>query len=131
MASLVCILLPQHLIALFARWASEKNHTTMAKSLRSKPKLRAKSIKRKGEFAKFVEERDSRLAEKNQLHLAKQKQSEAASEEAMEQDSAGPDAMAEDPPAEPKKISTSGPRNNSKNRMRAKKLKAKNRRLKF
>lgn len=45
----------------------------MAKSLRSKPKLRAKSVKRKAEFSTFVNDRDQRLAEKMKANLEKQK----------------------------------------------------------
>lgn len=46
---------------------------TMGKSLRSKPTLRAKSVKRKGEFHDFVEARDARLAEKMKADLERQK----------------------------------------------------------
>lgn len=45
----------------------------MAHSLRSKPKLRAKSIKRGNEFQKAVDERTQRLHEKAKQELLKQK----------------------------------------------------------
>lgn len=47
----------------------------MAKSLRSKSKLQAKSTKRKGEFSKYVEERSKRIA--NRLAEETKKQEEA------------------------------------------------------
>lgn len=84
----------------------------MAKSLRSKPKLRAKSIKRKGEFAAFVDGRNARLAEKDRQNLLKLK---AAKEKLGEDDSKtvatdiadDADAML-DEPKDTKKVSTSG-----------------------
>ncbi|SGZ55142.1 CIC11C00000005382 [Sungouiella intermedia] len=70
----------------------------MAKSLRSKPKLRAKSVKRNGEFAKLNEARNARLAEKLKANLDKQK------EDKMEDEDKDKEKV------EKKKISTSGPR---------------------
>lgn len=81
----------------------------MAKSLRSKPKLRAKSVKRKGEFLKVSDARSARIAEKLKENLAKQK------EEKME------DAAEE--PKESKSISTAGWRQSSRRRMKQKRNK--------
>lgn len=89
----------------------------MAKSLRSKPKLRAKSTKRKGEFTKAVDERNTRLAEKVRANLEKQGAEKAA--EAMEEDKAGEETKEE------KKVSTSGWRGSSRQRMKAKRAKRK------
>lgn len=75
----------------------------MAKSLRSKPKLRAKSVKRGGEFAKLSEERAARLAEKMKANLDKQK------EDKMEDKMEDKEEEKEEK-EEKKKISTSGPR---------------------
>lgn len=71
----------------------------MAKSLRSKPKLRAKSVKRGGEFAKLSEERAARLAEKMKANLDKQKEDKMEDKEEEKEEK-----------EEKKKISTSGPR---------------------
>lgn len=85
----------------------------MAKSLRSKPKLRAKSIKRKGEFAAFVDGRNARLAEKDRQNLLKLK---AAKEKLGDEDTCASsttevaddaDVMS-DEPKDSKKVSTSG-----------------------
>ena len=82
----------------------------MAKSLRSKPKLRAKSIKRNNEFAKFVDERDQRLVAKIQANLERQKaqaEAEAKTNEAgnavenAETAETDASAMDEDKPQEP------------------------------
>ncbi|RKP30465.1 hypothetical protein METBISCDRAFT_23283 [Metschnikowia bicuspidata] len=84
----------------------------MAKSLRSKPKLRAKSIKRNNEFAKFVDERDQRLFAKIQANLERQKaQAEAEAKataneasnavETAETAETDASAMGEDKPQEP------------------------------
>lgn len=81
----------------------------MGKSLRSKPKLRAKSVKRKGEFAKFVDARNVRLAEKVKANLEKQKEDEMPSDDKE--------------PVKEKKISTSGQRTSSRQRMKLKKNK--------
>lgn len=56
----------------------------MAKSLRSKPKLRAKSLKRKGEFEGIVDARNKRLSEKMEKETKRQeelKQAAKAEEE--------------------------------------------------
>lgn len=86
----------------------------MGKSLRSKPKLRAKSLKRGGEFAKFVDSRNERIAERMKANLEKQKA------EAMEEDNTEAEK-----PEEKKKISTSGWRNTSRQRSKQKKSKKK------
>ncbi|KAF8004312.1 hypothetical protein OXX80_008753 [Metschnikowia pulcherrima] len=57
----------------------------MAKSLRSKPKLRAKSIKRQGEFNQFVDDRNARLAEKARLNLLKQNEEKMAQDTPIEE----------------------------------------------
>lgn len=80
----------------------------MAKSLRSKPKLRAKSLKRKGEFSKASDERSARLASKLKANLEKQNE-EKADDEKMDE--------------EPKKVSTSGWRGTSRQRMKQKRNK--------
>lgn len=117
----------------------------MAKSLRSKPKLRAKSIKRKAEFSQFVNDRDLRLSEKIQSNLEKQKlkkeqeQQEEAKDAATEQEGAkSEDAMegqeeAQQPKVSYKDISTAGGKRNSRTaRAKGKKLrKTKNKTLKF
>lgn len=95
----------------------------MAKSLRSKPKLRAKSIKRKAEFSQFVNDRDLRLSDKIQANLEKQKlkkeqEQQEAKEAATEEEGAKNDnAMEEDAKAEKinlKTISTAGGKRNSR-----------------
>lgn len=73
----------------------------MAKSLRSKSKLRAKTIKRKGEFAHLNEERNKRLAKKLEDETKKQDEAKAAATEVSE-------APMEVDGAEKKKVSTSG-----------------------
>lgn len=83
----------------------------MAKSLRSKLKLRAKSVKRKGEFTDFVNERTARLAARAQAAQEKQKQK---NEDAMEEEEEKPEKPKEDL----KKISTSGLKNTSRIRKR-------------
>lgn len=84
----------------------------MGKSIRSKPNLRAKSIKRKGEFAKAVGDRNERIAKRMQDNLEKQK--------AEEMDTAVETETIAEPVVEKKKISTSGSRNSSRQRMKAK-----------
>lgn len=78
----------------------------MAKSLRSKPKLRAKSVKRNGEFAKLAEARSARLAEKLKANLDKQKEDQMEETEAAD-----------------KKVATSGWRSSSRRRMKQKRSK--------
>lgn len=87
----------------------------MGKSLRSKPKLRAKSIKRAGEFAKFVDSRNERIAQRMKDNLEKQKA------ETMEEDT----ITETEKPAEEKKVNTSGWRNTSRQRSKQKKSKKK------
>lgn len=110
----------------------------MAKSLRSKPKLRAKSIKRNNEFATFVNDRDQRLADKMKANLEKQKAEKAAESAAKAEPAknaeAPTDAMDEDrkEPEESKfqkidfmSISTAGGKNRSKKDKNAKSKKNK------
>lgn len=98
----------------------------MAKSLRSKPKLRAKSIKRKNEFATFVNDRDQRLADKIKANLEKQKNLKSEDSESQtepaEKSESSVDAMDEDlkksEESKPQKIdymsiSTAGGKNKS------------------
>lgn len=105
----------------------------MAKSLRSKSKLRAKSIKRKGEFSKYVDGRNQRLAQKMVEHAQKQEEAKAnkpeavAEEESMDLDAKVPKT------ADEKKVSTSGWRDSRTQiykKVKAKKSK-KNKALKF
>lgn len=86
----------------------------MGKSLRSKPKLRAKSVKRAGEFTKYVESRNDRIAQRMKANLEKQKA------EAMEEDNTEAEESKEE-----KKIKTSGWRNTSRQRSKQKKSKKK------
>ncbi|CEP24714.1 unnamed protein product [Cyberlindnera jadinii] len=79
----------------------------MAKSLRSKPKLRAKSIKRGKEFQKAVDERQNRLANKLKEDLLKQKSTKKADNDKEEEMEVEQDDSARDV----KKVSTSGDRN--------------------
>ncbi|CDR42234.1 CYFA0S08e05160g1_1 [Cyberlindnera fabianii] len=91
----------------------------MAKSLRSKSKLKAKSVKRGKEFQAAVDERTKRLHEKAKLDLIKQKQ--AAGEEVSE-DVVAEDAMVDDEEAEnKKKVSTSGTRGSRHQKIKMKK----------
>ncbi|SCU92151.1 LAMI_0E09010g1_1 [Lachancea mirantina] len=88
----------------------------MAKSLRAKSQLKAKSVKRKNEFQKAADARSQRLAEKLRDDLVRQKVEELKKQnngaeidettlEALENGSKpAPDAMEEDS----KKVSTSG-----------------------
>lgn len=83
----------------------------MAKSLRSKLKLRAKSIKRKGEFTDFVNERNARLLARAKAAQKKQKEK---NDDAMEDEEEKPEKPKEDL----KKISTSGLKSTSRIRKR-------------
>lgn len=96
----------------------------MAKSLRSKPKLRAKSLKRKGEFEKYVDARNKRLAEKMDEETKKQEELKKAAKEAETVEEDG-EKMAVDGAAEKKKVSTSGWRDSRKQQYKQKKLQKK------
>lgn len=103
----------------------------MAKSIRSKSKLRAKSIKRKGEFANIVDTRNDRLATKMQEELIKQraiaaaKKAEEGTEEQQEEKEAAMDV-------DQKKVSTSGWRDSRKQIYKKTKIKKKaNKSMKF
>lgn len=88
----------------------------MAKSLRSKSKLRAKSVKRQGEFAQYVDARSARLAEKMKAKTAAQTEKAAK-------------ADADKPPAA--KVSTLGWRDSRKLQYKQQKLKKKKNVTKF
>ncbi|GEQ72055.1 hypothetical protein JCM33374_g5741 [Metschnikowia sp. JCM 33374] len=93
----------------------------MAKSLRSKPKLRAKSVKRKGEFTKFVDDRNARLAERTRLNLQKQNEEKMA-------DAAPTEEVSED--ATKKTPTTAAWKTSSKKKL-SKAKKNRNKKLKF
>lgn len=78
----------------------------MAKSLRSKPKLRAKSVKRNSEFQKFVDGRNERLAAKMAEHTRQQAEEKAAKQAAG--GDAGDAGDAAEMETDAKKVSTSG-----------------------
>ncbi|KAG5422106.1 hypothetical protein I9W82_001199 [Candida metapsilosis] len=110
----------------------------MAKSLRSKSKLQAKSVKRKGEFAKYADERSKRLAEKMAKETAQQeaekknnKSKQANGEEIMEVDDTKDENDQKD--ANSKKVSTSGWRDSNSQRYKQRQLKNKSKKktLKF
>ncbi|KAF3990954.1 hypothetical protein FT663_00890 [Candidozyma haemuli var. vulneris] len=93
----------------------------MAKSLRSKSKLRAKSIKRKGEFANYANERTARLAAKAKAFEEKQKnqKDEDAMEEEQEEKPEGEAEGESKPETESlKNVKTSGLKNTSRIRKR-------------
>ncbi|CAK9439429.1 uncharacterized protein LODBEIA_P35540 [Lodderomyces beijingensis] len=90
----------------------------MAKSLRSKSKLQAKSLKRKGEFQNFVDERNKRIAEKLQKETAEQEVKKKKAKE-DKQDGGSMDVD------QPKKVSTSGWRDSNSQRYKQSKLKNK------
>lgn len=104
----------------------------MAKSLRSKSKLQAKSVKRKGEFAKFVDARNQRIAEKLHQETLKQeakkkeeRENEGKDKDASDATDAAAAAAAMDVDAEKKekKISTSGWRSSNSQRYKQDQLK--------
>ncbi|ODV78565.1 uncharacterized protein CANTADRAFT_6923 [Suhomyces tanzawaensis NRRL Y-17324] len=101
----------------------------MAKSLRSKSKLRAKSVKRKGEFANFVDGRNKRLSEKMEQELLKQKEAALAKKkDQADAEGAEEPAVPEqdmDVDKTPKKISTSGWRDSRNQIYKKKHLKKK------
>lgn len=93
----------------------------MGKSIRSKSKLRAKSVKRKVEFSEFVAKRDNRISDKlveltkAQDEAKKQKkEAEGEVDEPMDTDN-----------TDTKKPSTSGWRNSRKQQYIQKNLKTK------
>lgn len=91
----------------------------MGKSLRSKSKLRAKLIKRKGEFSNFVDSRNKRLAEKLEQETEKQDE-----EKKKKQAEAGEEAMDVETDKS-KKVTTSGWRDSRKQIYKQRKLKSK------
>ncbi|AMD18718.1 HBL184Wp [Eremothecium sinecaudum] len=95
----------------------------MAKSLRAKSHLNAKSIKRTAVFQKVVDERAARLAQKLKDNLLKQKEEQAKSGEAP---------MKMEVEQEAKKISTAGWRDaRHLNYRRAKKARKNNKKGSF
>ncbi|KAG2735848.1 hypothetical protein G9P44_002062 [Scheffersomyces stipitis] len=104
----------------------------MGKSLRSKSKLRAKSIKRKGVFSNFVDERNKRLADK--MADATKKQEEAKKAAAAEEGTEPKEDTMDVEEKDSKKVSTSGWRDSRKQIYKKKQIKNKkggNKTLKF
>ncbi|KAK6461463.1 hypothetical protein DFJ63DRAFT_319733 [Scheffersomyces coipomensis] len=101
----------------------------MGKSLRSKSKLKAKSVKRKGVFAEFVDNRNARLAKKDEESTKKQAKESAKESDKIDQDT----AIVDDEDATPaKKISTSGWRDSRGQIYKKKQIKnKKNKTVKF
>lgn len=106
------------------------NLQQMAKSLRSKSKLQAKSVKRKGEFAKFVDARNQRIAEKLHQETLKQeakkkeeRENEGKDKDASDATDAAAAAMDVDAEKKEKKISTSGWRSSNSQRYKQDQLK--------
>ncbi|KAI5952787.1 hypothetical protein KGF54_003654 [Candida jiufengensis] len=101
----------------------------MAKSLRSKSKLQAKSVKRKGEFSKFVDDRNKRIADKLLIETAKQeeaKKQKKANEvnQVEEEEPIKEESMDVDNTKDNKKISTSGWRDSNSQRYKQRKQKS-------
>ncbi|KAI3406164.2 hypothetical protein KGF56_001006 [Candida oxycetoniae] len=100
----------------------------MAKSLRSKSKLQAKSVKRKGEFAKYVDARSKRIAEKlagetkAQEAKKEKKENKEKENESMDVDT---NVVADSNSNEKPKVSTSGWRASNSQRYKQSKLKNK------
>lgn len=119
----------------------------MAKSIRSKSKLRAKTVKRKNEFGNFVDGRNQRISDKMADHMKtqreeailKKKELVAAGElpasdlvKAEEAEEALIAASTEDAiKEEPKKVSTSGWRTSNTQKFKGKKGKKTNKAMKF
>ncbi|RCK64505.1 hypothetical protein Cantr_00100 [Candida viswanathii] len=102
----------------------------MAKSLRSKSKLQAKSVKRKGEFSKFVDERNKRIAAK--LAEETKKQDELKKQQKKEDNEDETKTMDVDEAKDTKKVSTSGWRDSRSQAYKQRQLKNKKRKaLKF
>ncbi|CCF59530.1 hypothetical protein KAFR_0H01200 [Kazachstania africana CBS 2517] len=82
----------------------------MAKSLRAKSHLKAKSVKRNAEFQKVVDERGKRISEKLQQDLINQKvkqlKEQDPTKDAMEIEEISNDNIEKE--GEPVKVSTSG-----------------------
>ena len=98
----------------------------MAKSLRSKSKLQAKSVKRKGEFSKYVDERNKRIANKLAEETKKQNELKKQNNNNIEEE----DDKSMD--VDKKKVSTSGWRDSRSQVYKQRQLKNKKRKtLKF
>ena len=106
----------------------------MAKSLRSKSKLQAKSVKRKGEFAKYADERSKRIAERLAKETAKQEAEKTKGKQDNGQESMDVDKGGEDgEEGQSQKVSTSGWRDSNSQRYKQRQLKNKSKKktLKF
>ncbi|RLV91816.1 hypothetical protein JA1_003615 [Spathaspora sp. JA1] len=105
----------------------------MAKSLRSKSKLRAKSVKRKGEFSKFVDSRNTRIARKLADETVKQDEAKAAKEGEEVEESTETTMEVDESKTEKKKVSTSGWRDSRNQIYKQRQIKAnkKGKSLKF
>lgn len=96
----------------------------MAKSLRAKSHLQAKSVKRRNEFQKVVDARAERLSDKLKQDLMAQKMKELKDGESMDVDESKKD--------EGKKVSTSGWRDaRHHNYKKAKKMKHSKKKVSF
>lgn len=101
----------------------------MAKSMRSKPRIKAKNVMRKKVFSKVADDRVRRLHEKSQKQLERQNQQRAEDEPV--QANKGEETMELDEPEKKnQKISTSGWRDSRKQRYRRRKA-SKSKTLKF
>lgn len=105
----------------------------MAKSLRSKSKLQAKSIKRKGEFAKYADERSRRIAERLAKETAKQEAEKKSKQENGQETMDLDEEDKGDTDGKSKKVSTSGWRDSNSQRYKQRQLKNKSKKktLKF
>lgn len=96
----------------------------MAKSLRSKSKLKAKSVKRKGEFAEIVGKRHLRIAERLAEETKKQVEKEGKGEKSKEKNGEVDMMDVAESSDKPKvKISTSGWRDTSRQKHKQKRMK--------
>ncbi|ODQ78262.1 hypothetical protein BABINDRAFT_14853 [Babjeviella inositovora NRRL Y-12698] len=81
----------------------------MAKSLRSKSKLRAKSVKRKGEFQAAVDDRQKRIVARCEADLKKQnEETEKKKDEDKDEDNVKDVMAVDETPKSDKPVSTSG-----------------------
>lgn len=100
----------------------------MAKSLRSKSKLQAKSVKRKGEFSKYVDDRNKRIAAKLAEETKKQDEIKKQDKKVNDNDDKSMDVDEN----KDKKVSTSGWRDSRSQVYKQRQLKNKKRKtLKF
>ncbi|CCE79602.1 Piso0_001679 [Millerozyma farinosa CBS 7064] len=92
----------------------------MAKSLRSKSKLKAKSVKRKV-FSTLVDDREKRLASKMEEKLRQESKAREAAGGETPVDSATAEMETDEKQPEKKKISTSGWRDSRKQQYKKRK----------